>query len=57
MADEFHWADYVLFVATLALSAAIGIWAAVAGGGQKTTEKYLMGNRNLSFFPVSISLS
>ena len=55
MADNnFHLADYVLFVATLMLSAAIGIWAAVAGGGQNTTAKYLMGNRNLSFFPVCI---
>ena len=53
MAGEFHWLDYVLFVATLAISAAIGIWAAVSGGGQKTTAQYLMGNRNLAFFPVS----
>ena len=53
MSGEFHWLDYVLFVATLALSAAIGIWAAFSGGGQNTTAKYLMGNRNLAFFPVS----
>lgn len=55
MAGSFHWADYVLFVATLLLSALIGIWAAMSGGGQNTTAKFLMGNRNLSFFPVSLS--
>ena len=48
--------DIVIFVLVLAISLGIGIFFALAGGRQKTTKEYLMGNRNLSLVPVSISM-
>ena len=55
-ADEFHWADYVVFSTVLALSCIIGLFFNFYGGRQKTNQDYLMGNRQLNTIPVSISL-
>ena len=52
----FHWLDYTLFAATLMVSLGIGIYQAFTGGRQKTTKEYLLGNRQLSTIPVSISM-
>ena len=51
-----HPADIVIFVLVLAVSLGIGIYFALAGGRQKTTREFLMGNRSLSMIPVSISV-
>ncbi|KDR21691.1 putative sodium-dependent multivitamin transporter isoform X1 [Zootermopsis nevadensis] len=48
--------DYVVLVAMLLISAGIGVYYRFTGGRQKTTQEYLLGDRNLSVFPVSISL-
>lgn len=58
MAQEFsfHPADYALFAITIALSLGIGIYHAFAGGRQKTTSEYLVGNRKMKVLPVAISL-
>ncbi|CAD5121145.1 DgyrCDS9680 [Dimorphilus gyrociliatus] len=50
------WPDYLIFSLTLLVSLGIGIYTAVAGGGQKTTNEYLMGNRNMKVVPVSLSM-
>ncbi|KAM6321178.1 sodium-coupled monocarboxylate transporter 1-like [Aegotheles albertisi] len=49
--------DYVVFAAMLLVSAAIGIYYAFAGGGQKTSKDFLMGGRSMSALPVALSLS
>ncbi|NXT38948.1 SC5A8 protein, partial [Pelecanoides urinatrix] len=49
--------DYLVFVAMLLVSAAIGIYYAFAGGGQKTSKDFLMGGRRMSAFPVAVSLT
>nr|XP_033806558.1 sodium-coupled monocarboxylate transporter 1-like [Geotrypetes seraphini] len=49
--------DYVVFAAMLVISAAIGIYYAFAGGGQKTTKDFLMGGRSMSAVPVALSLT
>ena len=41
----FHWADYVVFVATLVIALGIGIVQGFTGDRQRTTSEYLMGNR------------
>ena len=41
----FHWADYVVFTATLLIALGIGVFQAFTGDRQKTTKEYLMGNR------------
>ncbi|XP_029455581.1 sodium-coupled monocarboxylate transporter 1-like [Rhinatrema bivittatum] len=49
--------DYVVFAAMLIISAAIGIYYAFVGGGQKTTKDFLMGGRSMTAVPVALSLT
>ncbi|XP_042745867.1 sodium-coupled monocarboxylate transporter 1 [Lagopus leucura] len=49
--------DYVVFAAMLLVSAAIGIYYAFAGGGQKTSKDFLIGGRSMHAFPVALSLT
>lgn len=53
---EFHWLDYVLFIACLVLSLGVGIYHGYFKGGQKSTTKYLLGDKKMSIFPVAMSL-
>ncbi|CAG2227538.1 SLC5A6 [Mytilus edulis] len=48
--------DYVVFAISVAISIGIGIFQAMAGGKQKTTSEYLVGNRQMSIIPVTLSL-
>ena len=48
--------DYVVFIMVLALSAFIGVFYGCRGGGQKTTKEFLMADRQMSAFPVALSL-
>ncbi|BFZ26141.1 hypothetical protein BsWGS_29180 [Bradybaena similaris] len=48
--------DYVVFVAMLAISSAIGIFFALRGRRKMTQGEYLMGNRNMPIIPVAISI-
>jgi len=50
----FHWADYIVFIAMLAISLGIGLYH--AWQGQSSTAEYLMGGRNLKMIPVALSL-
>ena len=52
----FHWADYLVFVGVLLVSASVGIFYAFAGGRQRTAREYLMANRQMSVFPTSVSI-
>ena len=49
-------ADYCVFGVTIAISLGIGIYHALAGGRQRTTSEYLMGNRQMKILPVALSL-
>ncbi|XP_075013609.1 sodium-coupled monocarboxylate transporter 1 [Calonectris borealis] len=55
--DHFTIWDYLVFAAMLLVSAAIGIYYAFAGGGQKTPKDFLVGGRRMSALPVAISLT
>ncbi|KAH3773444.1 sodium-coupled monocarboxylate transporter 1-like [Dreissena polymorpha] len=52
----FHWADYLIFVLMLVISAAIGIFYAVRDKRTQTTANFLLGGRRMSLFPVTLSL-
>ena len=52
--DYFHWLDYVIFLMLLLISCGTGIYYAVKN--KKGKEEYLFGNRNMSWFPVALSL-
>ncbi|NWZ50721.1 SC5A8 protein, partial [Haliaeetus albicilla] len=49
--------DYVVFVGMLLVSAAIGVYYAFVGGGQKSSKDFLMGGRSMSALPVALSLT
>lgn len=48
--------DYVIFAVLLAASMAIGVYHALSGGRQRTTQEFLMADRSMSCLPVSLSL-
>ncbi|KAK7105393.1 sodium-coupled monocarboxylate transporter 1-like [Littorina saxatilis] len=54
--SRFHWLDYVVTVAMLVVSLAIGFFFALFKGGQKTKIEYLLGNREMGMVPVCLSL-
>ncbi len=56
IAPTFGVIDYILFIGTLCISTSIGLYFALRGGRQRTTEEYLMADRNLPCFPVAMSL-
>ena len=52
-----HIFDYVIFGILLAISLGIGIFHSLFGKKNKTTEEYLMGNRQMSPIPVTLSFT
>ncbi|XP_022250353.1 sodium-coupled monocarboxylate transporter 1-like [Limulus polyphemus] len=56
LATRFGTPDYIVFAGMLTVSAAIGIYYACSGSKQSTTKEFLMGDRSMSVFPVSISV-
>ncbi|GFS44338.1 sodium-coupled monocarboxylate transporter 1 [Trichonephila inaurata madagascariensis] len=59
MAYKYHIgvADYVAIVLTLLISAGIGIKVRYFGNKQKTLKDYFMAGKNMSKFPVILSIS
>ncbi|GCB82780.1 hypothetical protein scyTo_0023680, partial [Scyliorhinus torazame] len=51
--------DYVVFAAMLVVSTAIGFYFAFKPGKTKggTTEEFLLGSRQISAFPIALSLA
>ncbi|XP_046396198.1 putative sodium-dependent multivitamin transporter [Ischnura elegans] len=52
----FQVVDYIVFALMLIISASIGVYYRFTGGKQKTTQEYLLGDRNLAVVPVGFSL-
>ncbi|XP_072939944.1 putative sodium-dependent multivitamin transporter isoform X2 [Epargyreus clarus] len=48
--------DYIIMSATMIASVLIGLYFKFSGGKQKTNEEYLLADRNMSIFPVAVSL-
>ncbi|XP_067005284.1 putative sodium-dependent multivitamin transporter [Anabrus simplex] len=48
--------DYVILGIMLISSASIGIYYRFTGGRQRTTQEYLLGDRDMSIVPVAFSL-
>ena len=49
--------DIVIFLIMLGVSALIGIYQALmARGSREVVKEYLTGGRNMSIFPISMSL-
>uniref|UniRef100_A0A668AX16 Solute carrier family 5 member 6 n=1 Tax=Myripristis murdjan TaxID=586833 RepID=A0A668AX16_9TELE len=56
--DQKHFTvvDYVIFAILLAASLGIGLYYALSGGRQRTTQEFLMADRSMHCLPVSLSL-
>lgn len=54
--SRFTVADYVIFIAMLGVSAAIGVYYAISGNKQKTTKDFFMGGKKMGIFPVAMSI-
>ncbi|XP_005799330.1 sodium-dependent multivitamin transporter-like [Xiphophorus maculatus] len=56
--DQKHFlaVDYVVFALLLAASVGIGLYYALSGGRQRTTQEFLMADRSMRCLPVSLSL-
>eukprot|EP00058_Branchiostoma_floridae_P024193 XP_002609683.1 hypothetical protein BRAFLDRAFT_83696 [Branchiostoma floridae] len=53
---QFSVADYAVFAVSLLISAGIGLYYALTGGKQRTTQEFLMADRKMSAVPVAMSL-
>lgn len=49
-------ADYTIFALLLGASLAIGLYYALSGGRQRTTQEFLLADRSMGCVPVSLSL-
>ncbi|XP_047467909.1 solute carrier family 5 member 6 [Mugil cephalus] len=56
--DQKHFSvvDYVIFAILLTASLGIGLYYALSGGRQRTTQEFLMADRSMGCLPVSLSL-
>lgn len=48
--------DYIVCVAMLAVSAAIGVYYALTGSKQSTTKEFLFGGKTMKVIPVAMSV-
>lgn len=48
--------DYTIFAVLLGASLAIGLYYALSGGRQRTTQEFLLADRSMGCLPVSLSL-
>uniref|UniRef100_A0A6M2DZL7 Putative sodium-dependent multivitamin transporter n=1 Tax=Xenopsylla cheopis TaxID=163159 RepID=A0A6M2DZL7_XENCH len=48
--------DYAVFILMLLISASIGVYYRFTGGRQRTTQEYLLADRNMGIWPVACSL-
>ncbi|KAL0969806.1 hypothetical protein UPYG_G00232540 [Umbra pygmaea] len=48
--------DYVIFALLLMASMGIGLYYALSGGRQRTTQEFLLADRSMSCLPLSLSL-
>ncbi|CAN9502342.1 unnamed protein product [Ophioblennius macclurei] len=56
--DQKHFGvvDYVIFALLLAASLGIGLFYALSGGRQRTTQEFLLADRSMRCLPISLSL-
>ncbi|CAH0547668.1 unnamed protein product [Brassicogethes aeneus] len=53
---SFSWYDYTLFILMLVLSACIGIYFGCFNNKQASAKEYLMGGKEMTVVPISLSL-
>ncbi|KAK9507612.1 hypothetical protein O3M35_007432 [Rhynocoris fuscipes] len=53
---RFDWAEYSVFTAMMGLSAATGVYFGFIKGGQDTVSGYMLGGKQMTVFPIAMSL-
>ena len=53
---HFDFAEYIVFVIMLAMSALIGVYYGWYKGNQNTVSEYMLGGKSMSVFPIAMSL-
>ena len=53
--DRFGWEEYLVLTSTLVISVLIGIY--FAWRGQRTTSEFLMASKQMTLFPMTMSLA
>lgn len=53
--QRFGWADYVVFILMLTVCIAVGLYFGFVHSSE-STQDYLMGDRSMRTFPISMSL-
>ena len=56
LASKFGVVEYAIFGVVLVASASVGVYYGCRGSKQKSTEEFLMANRQMSSVPVALSL-
>ena len=56
MEQSLKWADYLVLAAFLIISLGIGVYHALTGGKQRTTNEFIMADRKLGVIPTAISM-
>ncbi|XP_073979773.1 sodium-coupled monocarboxylate transporter 1-like isoform X2 [Rhodnius prolixus] len=53
---QFDWAEYTVFAAMMGLSALTGVYFGFIKGGQNTVSGYMLGGKQMTVFPIAMSL-
>lgn len=53
---DFAWPEYMVFASVLVVSMGIGIFYGFFSKKKQTNEEFLMAGRQMSVFPVTLSL-
>ena len=56
MADELHWADWLVFALFIILTTSVGIIIGVVNRKKATSKDFLQAGSEMHFFPVAMSL-
>ena len=54
--NPLRWPDYLIFAGFIVISLAIGVYHALTGGRQRTTQEFITADRKLKVLPTSMSL-
>ena len=54
--NQLHAVDYIILGGVLGISIMIGIYHALTGGRQKTTDEFLLADRKMNPIPVTFSI-
>ena len=52
--SSLHLIDYLIFIATLAVSTLVGLYFGCMGNRQSTVKEYVLGGKRMRILPVAV---